>query len=138
MKQRRIGTVSGVSPVLYEMTVMLLFLGVCAAVVMQLIAGAHTTAERSAAESLALLQAESYLEAAKADPAAIVESCDDSCEHEKIYYDRKNGIQYVLLVQQSPTPAGWYYTIDITAQLEEETLLTLSTGRYIARGEGDG
>ncbi len=135
MKQKRIGAVSGISPVLYEMTVMLLFLGVCAAVVMQLLAGAHATAARSAVESRALLQAESYLETAKADPEAVVASCDDSCEHEKIYYDRESGIQYTLLVEQSPTPAGRYYTIDVTAALDGETLLTLSTGRYIPHGE---
>ena len=125
---------SSFSPVLIELTIVILFFALSASVITRLIAVADTTARTSAYESRAILALQSVAEQVKADPIG-----DNTCNEcgarvFSIEVDKDLTVDGVVTIDDSPLQ-GTLYDIELTVTSPNGKVYALDAVRYLADAE---
>ena len=122
------------NPVLVELTVILLFLALSTAALVQLIGKAREISQGSEAGSRALILLEDALERTKADPEG--GGAFDSAGVRQVNFS-DDGYDVRGTVKRTLSVSGAYYEIALAAYDGGKELLALSAGRYVP-GEAAG
>jgi hypothetical protein len=122
------------SPILIELTIVILFFALSASVITRLIAVADTTARTSAYESRAILALQSVAEQVKADPIG-----DNTCNEcgarvFSIEVDKDLTVDGVVTIDDSPLQ-GTLYDIELTVTSPNGKVYALDAVRYLADAE---
>ena len=122
------------SPVLIELTIVILFFALSASVITRLIAVADNTARTSAYESRAILALQSVAEQVKADPIG-----DNTCNEcgarvFSIEVDKDLTVDGVVTIDDSPLQ-GTLYDIELTVTSPNGKVYALDAVRYLADAE---
>ena len=122
------------SPVLIELTIVILFFALSASVITRLIAVADNTARTSAYESRAILALQSVAEQVKADPIG-----DNTCNEcgarvFAIEVDQDLTVDCVVTSDDSPQQ-GTLYDIELTVTSPSGKVYALDAVRYLADAE---
>lgn len=130
---RPIGKRGAISPVLLELSVVILFFALSASVVLRLFAAASDVSKESAYRSRALLAMESVAERVKADPVG------DGAFDERGVRMLAEQVEEDLLVRGAVTrgdsnAAGVLYKIELDVTGPDGTTYTLSAARYVSGG----
>ena len=128
MKQR-----IGISPMLLELIVTILFFMLSMSVVVRFIAAADETSRTSALTSRAMIAMENVAEELKADPLS-----DDQFDADGLHRFtlQEEDLQLLVVVQRVCAGSGILYEIEISATSGDRQLGSLSAARYISRGAG--
>lgn len=122
------------SPVLIELTIVILFFALSASVIVRLIAAADTTARLSAYESRAILAMETVAEQVKADPVG-----DNTCNEcgarvFSVAVDPDLTVDCVVTSDDSPLQ-GTLYDIELTVTSPQGKVYALDSARYLPDAE---
>ena len=122
------------SPILIEMTIVILFLALSTSVVIRLIAAANVTAQESAYESRAILAMERIAEQVKADPVGdnTCNACGARVFSTKIADDLT--VDCVVTSDDSPLK-GTLYDIELTVTSPAGKVFALDAARYLPDAE---
>ena len=118
------------SPVLVELTIVILFFALSASVIVRLIAAADTTARTSAYESRAILAMQTVAEQVKADPIG-----DNTCNEcgarvFSVAVDEDLTVDCVVTIDESPAQ-GTLYNIELTVTAPSGKVYALDAARYL-------
>lgn len=128
---RRRGTFS---PVLMELTIVILFFALSTAVVARLIASASATSNESAFHARALLAMENVAEQTKADPEG--DGAFDADGTRAFTVQSAPDLAVAAVVTRDDSPAsGTLYTIALSVASQTGETYTLNAMRYVSRGE---
>ena len=119
---------SQVSPILFEMIVVTLFLALSAATLVQLVAKASSMAQISGDQNAAMLLLTDVLERTKADPEG--DGNFDPNGQRSLSGEQWN-LSYQGTVKRSTGAGGFLYEISVTAYQGKKELLSLSTSKYL-------
>jgi hypothetical protein len=122
------------SPVLIELTIVILFFALSASVIVRLIAAANTTARLSEYESRAILAMETVAERVKADPVG-----DNTCNEcgarvFSVAVDSDLTVDCVVTSDDSPLQ-GTLYDIELTVTSPQGKVYALDAERYLPDAE---
>ena len=122
------------SPVLMELTIVILFFALSASVIVRLIAVADTTARTSEYESRAILAMQSVAEQVKADPVG-----DNTCNEcgarvFSVAVEEDLTVDCVVTIDDSPLQ-GTLYDIELTVTAPGGKVYALDAVRYLADAE---
>ena len=122
------------SPVLIELTIVILFFALSASVITRLIAVADNTARTSAYESRAILALQSVAEQVKADP--IGDNTCNECGARVYAVQMEDDLAVNCIVTDDPTPEqGTLYEIELSVTSPYGETYFLDAARYIAGAE---
>lgn len=122
------------SPVLIELSIVILFFALSTGIVVQLIASASRISNESTFHSQALLAMETVAEETKADPEG--DGAFDECGVRAFTKAVSEQITVEGVVTRDESPEnGTLYTIDLSVLSAEGTAYTLSAMRYVSTGE---
>ena len=122
------------SPVLIELTIVILFFALSTSVVIQLIAAGSDISNESCYHARALLAMESVAEQIKADPTARGEA--DDCGVYAFTLDYAADLAVSCVVTENPSPAqGSYYEIALSVTAEDGSVYSLEAAKYVSGGE---
>lgn len=122
------------SPVLVELTIVILFFALSASVIVRLIAAADTTARTSEYESRAILAMQTVAEQVKADPVG-----DNTCNEcgarvFSVSVDEDLTVNCVVTIDESPAQ-GTLYDIELTVAAPSGKVYALDASRYLPDAE---
>ena len=122
------------SPVLIELTIVILFFALSASVIVRLITAANATARESAYESRAILAMETVAEQVKADPVG-----DNTCNEcgarvFSVEIDEDLAVDCVVTSDNSPLQ-GTLYDIELTVTSPQGKVYALDAVRYLPDAE---
>lgn len=122
------------SPVLMELTIVILFFALSTSVVIQLISAANATARESEYHARAILAMESVAERIKADPVG--DGAADACGVRAFTVDAAEDIAVSCVVTADPAPLqGTLYEIELCVSSPGGEVYTLDAARYLADAE---
>ncbi len=122
------------SPVLIELTIVILFFALSAGVIVRLIALADTTARTSAYESRAILAMQSVAEQVKADP--IGDNTCNECGARVFSVEVEEDLSVDCVVTSDESPLrGTLYDIELTVTSPSGKVYALDAVRYLADAE---
>ncbi len=122
------------SPVLLELTIVILFFAVSTSIVVQLIAAASTISSESAYHSRALLAMETVAEQTKADPEGGGTFDENGIRSFSVRVDED--LQVDGTVSRDASPArGVLYQIELSVLSESGASYSLSAARYVPDAE---
>lgn len=122
------------SPVLMELTIVILFFALSTSVVIQLISAANATARESEYHARAILAMESVAERIKADPVG--DGAADACGMRAFTVDAAEDIAVSCVVTADPAPLqGTLYEIELCVSSPGGEVYTLDAARYLADAE---
>jgi len=122
------------SPVLIELTVVILFFALSTSIVVQLIAAASAISNESRDHARALLAMESVAEQIKADPAG--DGAVNECGVRAFTVDYAEDLQVSCIVTGDPSPEnGTLYEIELNVTREDGTVYSLDAARYVSDAE---
>ena len=122
------------SPVLIEMTIIILFFALSTSVVIRLIAAASTTARQSAYESQAILAMESVAEQVKANPVG--DGFCNECGARVFSVEVTDTLSVDCVVTSDDSPLqGTLYDIELTVTSPEGNVYALDAARYVPDAE---
>ncbi len=121
---------TGLSPVLVELTIVILFFALSMSVIIRLIAAANGTAKQSEFESRALLAMETVAEQVKASPMGdgVCNACGARVFSVEIASDLT--VDCVVTIDDSPLQ-GTLYDIELTVVTPQGGVLALDAARYL-------
>lgn len=118
------------SPVLLELTVVILFFALSTSIVVQLIAAASQISNESSYHARALLAMETVAEQIKADPAG--DGAVNECGVRSFSIDYATDLRVDCIVTGDPSPAnGTLYEIELSVVGGGETVYSLDASRYV-------
>jgi hypothetical protein len=122
------------SPVLIELTIVILFFALSASVIVRLITAANATARASEYESRAILAMETVAEQVKADPVG-----DNTCNEcgarvFSVVVDPDLSVDCVVTSDDSPLQ-GTLYDIELTVTSPQGKVFALDAERYLPDAE---
>lgn len=125
---------SSFSPVLIELTIVILFFALSASVIVRLITAANATARASEYESRAILAMETVAEQVKADPVG-----DNTCNEcgarvFSVEIDEDLAVDCVVTSDNSPLQ-GTLYDIELTVTSPQGRVYALDAVRYLPDAE---
>lgn len=125
---------SSFSPVLIELTIVILFFALSASVIVRLITVANATARASEYESRAILAMETVAEQVKADPVG-----DNTCNEcgarvFSVEIDEDLAVDCVVTSDNSPLQ-GTLYDIELTVTSPQGKVYALDAMRYLPDAE---
>lgn len=125
---------SSFSPVLIELTIVILFFALSASVIVRLITAANATARASEYESRAILAMETVAEQVKADPVG-----DNTCNEcgarvFSVEIDEDLAVDCVVTSDNSPQQ-GTLYDIELTVTSPQGKVYALDAVRYLPDAE---
>ena len=125
---------SSFSPVLIELTIVILFFALSASVIVRLITVANATARASEYESRAILAMETVAEQVKADPIG-----DNTCNEcgarvFSVEVDEDLAVDCVVTSDNSPLQ-GTLYDIELTVTSPQGKVYALDAVRYLPDAE---
>lgn len=125
---------SSFSPVLIELTIVILFFALSASVIVRLITAANATARASEYESRAILAMETVAEQVKADPVG-----DNTCNEcgarvFSVEIDEDLAVDCVVTSDNSPLQ-GTLYDIELTVTSPQGKVYALDAVRYLPDAE---
>jgi len=125
---------SSFSPVLIELTIVILFFALSASVIVRLITAANATARASEYESRAILAMETVAEQVKADPIG-----DNTCNEcgarvFSVEVDEDLAVDCVVTSDNSPLQ-GTLYDIELTVTSPQGKVYALDAVRYLPDAE---
>ncbi|PKM38796.1 MAG: hypothetical protein CVV04_13785 [Firmicutes bacterium HGW-Firmicutes-9] len=125
---------SSFSPVLIELTIVILFFALSASVIVRLITVANATARASEYESRAILAMETVAEQVKADPIG-----DNTCNEcgarvFSVEIDEDLAVDCVVTSDNSPLQ-GTLYDIELTVTSPQGKVYALDAVRYLPDAE---
>ena len=125
---------SSFSPVLIELTIVILFFALSASVIVRLITAANATARASEYESRAILAMETVAEQVKADPIG-----DNTCNEcgarvFSVEIDEELAVDCVVTSDNSPLQ-GTLYDIELTVTSPQGKVYALDAVRYLPDAE---
>jgi hypothetical protein len=125
---------SSFSPVLIELTIVILFFALSASVIVRLITAANATARASEYESRAILAMETVAEQVKADPIG-----DNTCNEcgarvFSVEIDEDLAVDCVVTSDNSPLQ-GTLYDIELTVTSPQGKVYALDAVRYLPDAE---
>jgi len=125
---------SSFSPVLIELTIVILFFALSASVIVRLITVANATARASEYESRAILAMETVAEQVKADPVG-----DNTCNEcgarvFSVEIDEDLAVDCVVTSDNSPLQ-GTLYDIELTVTSPQGKVYALDAVRYLPDAE---
>ena len=122
------------SPVLMELTIVILFFALSTIVVARLIAAASDASNESAFQARALLAMENAAEQTKANPEG--DGAFDANGARAFTVQAAQGLAVAAVVTRDDSPKnGTLYTITLTVVSETGETYTLNAMRYVSRGE---
>jgi hypothetical protein len=122
------------SPVLIELTIVILFFALSTSVIIQLISAANMTARESEYHARAILAMESVAERIKADPLA--EGTADENGVRSFTVDIASDLAVNCVVTGDPAPEqGTLYDIKLSVTSPKGEVYSLDAVRYIADAE---
>ena len=122
------------SPILIEMTIVILFLALSTSVVIRLIAAANVTARESAYESRAILAMERVAEQVKADPVG--DNTCNACGARVFSTEIADDLTVDCVVTSDDSPLqGTLYDIELTVMSPEGKVFALDAARYLPDAE---
>ena len=122
------------SPVLMELTIVILFFALSASVIVRLIAVADTTARQSEYESRAILAMQSVAEQVKADP--IGDNTCNECGARVFSVEVEEDLSVDCVVTSDESPLrGTLYDIELTVTSPSGKVYALDAVRYLADAE---
>lgn len=122
------------SPVLFELTIVILFFALSTSIVVQLIAAASAVSNESGYHARALLAMETVAEQIKADPAG--DGSVNECGVRSFAVDYAEDVQVRCIVTGDPSPKnGTLYDIELTVTGEDGTVYSLDAARYVSDAE---
>ena len=122
------------SPVLVELTIVILFFALSASVIVRLIAAADTTARQSEYESRAILAMQSVAERVKADPVG--DGACNECGARVFSLAVGEGLAVDCVVTADDSPLrGTLYDIELTVTAPDGKVYALDAVRYLADAE---
>ena len=122
------------SPVLIELTIVILFFALSASVIVRLIAAANTTARLSEYESRAILAMETVAEQIKADPIGDNTCNDCGARVFSVAVDPDLTVDCVVTSDDSPLQ-GTLYDIELTVTSPQGKVYALDAVRYLPDAE---
>ena len=122
------------SPVLIELTIVILFFALSASVIVRLIAAANTTARLSEYESRAILAMETVAEQVKADPIGDNTCNDCGARVFSVAVDPDLTVDCVVTSDDSPLQ-GTLYDIELTVTSPQGKVYALDAVRYLPDAE---
>ncbi len=123
------------SPVLLELTIVILFFALSTSVIVRLISAASVTAQESAYHARAILAMESVAEEIKADPVGDDEF--NACGSRVFTVDVAQDLAVDCIVTADPSPEqGTLYDIELIVTSPGGTVYSLDAARYVADSEG--
>jgi type II secretory pathway pseudopilin PulG len=120
------------SPVLIEFLIVMLFLALSTASVIQLLAKASELSQLSVKKSEALICLENALEQARSNPEG--NGAFDQ-EGNCMLIDHADGIDIRVLVKKTKATGGFYYDIQGSVSGDGQLLAQMETSRYVINGE---
>ena len=124
------------SPILIEMTIVILFLALSTSVVVRLIAAANITAQQSAYESRAILAMERVAARVKADPVG--DNTCNACGARVFSVDVADDLTVDCVVTSDDSPLqGTLYDIELTVTSPDGKVYALDAVRYVQDTEGN-
>ena len=125
---------SSFSPVLIELTIVILFFALSTSIVVQLIAAASAVSNESRYHARALLAMESVAEQIKADPVG--DGVVNECGVHVFAVDCAEDLQVSCIVTEDPTPkSGTFYEIELSVTGGDGTVYSLDAARYVPDAE---
>ena len=122
------------SPVLIELTIVILFFALSASVIIRLIAAAATTAKESEYHARALVAMESVAEQIKADPVG--DGGVNACGMRAFAVDVASDLTVDCIVTGDPSPEqGTLYDIELNVTSPDGNVYSLNAARYVADSE---
>lgn len=122
------------SPVLLELTIVILFFALSTSVIVRLIAAAGTTARASEYESRAILAMESVAEQVKADPVG--DGACNTCGARVLSVDVSDDLVVDCVVTRDESPLqGTLYDIELTVTSPDGEVYALDAARYVPDAE---
>ncbi len=122
------------SPVLIELTIVILFFALSTSVVVRLIAAADSTARQSEYASRAILAMESVAEQAKANPVG--EGYCNECGARVYSVEIASDLTVDCVITNDESPAqGTVYDIELTVTSPEGKVYALDASRYVPDAE---
>lgn len=122
------------SPVLIELTIVILFFALSTSVIVQLISAANAIARESEYHARAILAMETVAEQIKADPAA--QGTADENGARSFTVDVASDLAVNCVVTGEPTSAqGTLYSISLSVASAKGKVYSLDAARYIADAE---
>jgi len=122
------------SPVLIELTIVILFFALSTSIVVRLIAAASAVSSESRFHARALLAMETVAEQIKADPAASGEADENGVRAFPVPVE--NGLVVNCVVTGGERHAqGVYYSIELSVTDDSGEVYTLQAAKYMPSGE---
>ena len=122
------------SPVLIELTIVILFFALSTSVIVRLIAAAGATARASEYESRAILAMERVAEQVKADPVG--DGGCNTCGARVFSVDVSSDLVVDCVVTNDSSPLqGTLYDIELTVTSPEGKVFALDAARYVPDAE---
>jgi hypothetical protein len=122
------------SPVLIELTCVILFFALSTSVIVQLIAAASATARESEYHARAILAMESVAEQIKADPVG--DGALNDCSVRAFVVEVEKDLAISCVVTGDPTPLqGTLYEIELNVTSPAGKVYSLDAARYLAEAE---
>jgi len=122
------------SPVLIELTVVILFFALSTSIVVQLIAAASAVSNESRYHARALLAMETVAEQIKADPVGDGEV--NECGVRAFAVDCAEDLQVSCVVTRDPSPKnGTLYEIELSVTGGDGKVYSLDAARYVPDAE---
>ncbi len=122
------------SPVLWELTIVILFFALSASIVVQLIAAAGSISKESEYHSRALLAIETVAEQTKADPEG--DGAFDERNAREFTVESAPDLRVDCVVTRDISPGnGTLYSIELSVTSGDGTEYTLSAARYVTDAE---
>lgn len=125
---------SSFSPVLIELTIVILFFALSASVIVRLITAANATARASEYESRAILAMETVAEQVKADPIGDNTCNECSARVFSVEIDEDLAVDCVVTSDNSPLQ-GTLYDIELTVTSPQGKVYALDAVRYLPDAE---
>ena len=121
----------GLSPVLVELLVVVLFFSICASINVRMLARADSLSRQSERQSAALIAATNLCERIRQDPAGMGKFDDEGlCTVETT----EQGLLLRASIQKSPAGQGMYYSFEVLALEDGAELAALKGGSYLKGG----
>lgn len=122
------------SPILLELTIVILFFALSTSVIVRLIAAASETARESEYHARAILAMETVAEQVKADPAGFGEA--DECGVWAFSREISADLSVGCVVTADPSPAaGTLYDIELSVVSPGGEVYALTAARYVPKAE---
>lgn len=123
------------SPVLIELTIVILFFALSTSIVVRLIAAASAVSNESGYHGRALLAMETVAEQIKADPTALGEADGQNVRTFSVPAAEDIVVDCVVTGDTS-CRQGVYYAISLSVAGEAGESYSLQAGKYVPNGEG--